>query len=100
MEALQIPIHKGVVILYENELLTLLANSPDIAKKAFGRGKGLKRVESNLKRQAQGFDRWQLYEVLKGNRHIDECTYDWIRGMSHTELVEGVLAYMERLKQR
>ena len=99
MEALQIPIHKGIVVLYENELLTLLGNSPDIARKAFGRGKGLKRVVSNLKRQAQGFDRWQLYEVLKGNRHIDTCTCDWVRGMNNTELVEGVLTYLERLKQ-
>ncbi len=99
MEVLQIPIHKGVVVLYEHELLTCLANNPDIARKAFGRGKGLKRAESNLKRQAQGFDRWQLYEVLKNNRMIDECTYDWIKGMNPTELVEGVIAYLERLKQ-
>lgn len=88
-----------LLILKDSEIIQALSASQDIFRKAIGRGKGYKRAMSTQERLAEGFDRWQLYETLKGNRYIDECTYDWIRGMNHTELVEGVLAYLERVKQ-
>lgn len=99
MAEVTIKLPKMLLILNENELIQALTASPDIFRKAIGRGKGYKRAMSTQERQAEGFDRWQLYETLKGNRYIDSCTFDWVQGMNHTELVEGVLAYLQRLKQ-
>lgn len=99
MSEITIKLSKMLLILNENELIQALTASPKIFRKAIGRGKGYKRAISTQERLTEGFDRWQLYETLKGNRDIDSCTFEWFQGMNHTELVEGVIAYLERLKQ-
>ncbi len=98
MAEITIKLPKMLLILNENELIQALTASPEVLRKAIGKGKRYKRAMSTQERLAEGFDRWKLYEVLKSNRLIDKCTYDWIKGMNHTELVEGVIAYLERLK--
>ena len=83
-----------IMVLYQNELYQL---PKDILLKALRRGKGLKRVNSNLKRQAQGFDRWELYECLKGNRHIDSVLMQWVEVMPEDELKSGVIEYLDAM---
>lgn len=99
MAEITIKLPKMLLILTDSEIIQALTASPDIFRKAIGRGKGYKRAISTQERLAEGFDRWQLYETLKGNRNIDSCTYEWVRGMNHKELVEGVLSFLERMQQ-
>ena len=94
-----IKVSKCLLILTEPELLNCLASKPDIFQRAIGRGKGYTRAVNSNQRQAEGFDRWQMYEALKGNRSIDDSTVAWVQGMSHKELVEGVSAYIEKMRQ-
>ena len=85
-----------IMVLYKNELYQL---PQDILLKALQRGKGLKRVQSVAKREAKDFDRWQLYETLKGNRLIDDDIINTVEVMDIGELREGLLEYLI-VKQR
>ena len=79
-------------------LIQALTASPEIFRKAIGEEKDT-RAMSTQERLAEGFDRWQLYETLKGNRDIDSCTFEWVKGMNETELREGVYSFLERIRQ-
>lgn len=99
MAEITIKLPKMILILTDSEIIQALTASPDIFRKAIGRGKGYKRAMSIQERQAEDFDRWQLYETLKGNRDIDSCTFQWVKGMNETELREGVYSFLERMRQ-
>lgn len=78
--------------------MQFLALKPDIFEAAIGRGKGKIRAESKRKRQLQynanGFDRWKLYEILKSNEKVDNDIIQWIQGMNETELREGIIEWL------
>lgn len=96
MKQLQIQMSKCILVLYENELYQL---PRDILVKGLQRGKGLKRTIANDKRQAQAFDKWELYEVLKQNRTIDDDTIRYVEVIPESELREGVIEYLLMKKQ-
>jgi len=85
-----------VMVLYKNELYQL---PQDILVKALKRGKGLQRIQAVAKREAKDFDRWQLYETLKGNRFVDDDIINTVEVMDIGELREGLLEYLI-VKQR
>lgn len=97
-EYLEIKVTNSLLVLKENELMQCLALKPDVFESAIKRGKGRIRASSASNRQvksnAQGFDRWQLYELLKGNRNLDETAISWIEGMNSAELREGVIEFL------
>ena len=99
MSEVHVKMQRQLLIMPETDLMKCLALRPDIYRAAVGRGKGYIRAMSAAARQAEGFDQWELYEVLKGNRPIDKDMFTWINGMPVHELREGVIAYVERLKQ-
>jgi len=98
MRSLQIELSSCLLVLTEQEIMKCLALKPDIFQRAIGRGKGKLRVEQARKRQAKsnamGFDRWQLYEILKGNRSVDNTIINLIEGMEEKELREGIIEYL------
>ena len=87
-----------LLIMTEAELFKCLALRPEVYKLAVGRGKGYKRAQSVAARNAEGFDRWQLYETLKGNRVVDKDTLAWIEGMNVHEMREGLSEYLTAKK--
>lgn len=94
MENIKIRLPKMILILTEHELLKALAAAPDVFRKAIGRGKAEQRATDNSRRQAKGFDRWALYEALKGNR-FDSQTIKWVFGMNAEECKFGVVEFLE-----
>lgn len=96
---LEIQSQRCLLILTEQELMQCLALKPEIFEAAIGRGKCKLRTETShkrqLKRNAEGFDRWQLYEILKNNNiKVDNETISWIEGMNETELREGIIEHL------
>jgi hypothetical protein len=85
--------------LDEAELMGCLALKPELFKLAIGRGKGILRTRNSEKRQTQGFDRWQLYEVLKGNRPVDDMILTAAESMPAAELREGLLEFLLMMKR-
>ena len=94
-----ITVSKCTLVIRESELMACLAAKPEVFQRAIGRGKGYCRATSTKQRQANGFDQWQLYETLKGNKTIDNATFDWVQGMPATELRDGVCSFLERVRQ-
>lgn len=44
-------------------------------------------------------DKWELYELLKGNRTVDAETIQAVEEMKLVEIREGVLEYLLLMKQ-
>ena len=95
---LEIQMERCLLVLSEQDLMKCLALKPDIFEAAIGRGKGKIRHETVIKRQlesnARGFDRWKLYETLKGNIEVNNNVLAWIEGMDTEEMREGILEYL------
>lgn len=99
MNDLHIQTKGQLLILSERDLMQCLSSQPEIHENAICQGKGYLRVMSTAARQADGFDRWQLYETLKGNRSIDKDTLSWISGMDVHEMREGLLEYLTAISR-
>lgn len=95
---LEIQLSRCLLILTERELMQCLTLKPEIFEAAIGRGKGKLRAESRKRRQlkynARGFDRWNLYEILKSNEKVDNEIVQWIQGMDVNELREGIIEWL------
>ncbi len=87
-----IPCTKMVLVLDEGELIRGMPT--DILQKAILKGKGFRRAETTAKRGMQGFNRWELYETLKGTRKLDDLLIKSIETMPAAELREGVIEYL------
>lgn len=87
-----------LLILDESELIKSLP--VDTLQRAISAGKGYKRVAASMKRQSQGFDRWLLYEVLKGNRYIDDSILEAVEIMPAAEVRYGVIEFLSRQRRK
>lgn len=99
MKKFEIQLSNCLIILTENELMQCLALKPKVFEIAIGRGKGKLRAQSSYKRQLKGnaenFNRWKVYELLKANDiELNNNVVSWVEGMDDTELKEGVIEYL------
>lgn len=94
---LTIPCSSMVLVIDESELIKTLPY--EMLLKAISRGKGLKRSIAVSKRDNKGFDRWQLYEALKGNRIQDDGIIQAVEVMPVVELREGCIEYLLSRRQ-
>lgn len=78
----------------EEEILSLLAKEQELWAKAIGRGKALLRNETARKREDRDFNRWEVYELLKGTMPIDDITIQQVERMDVRELREGIIEYL------
>jgi hypothetical protein len=99
MEDIYIKTQRQLLILPEKDLMMCLTLRPDLYQSAISRGKGYKRAQTAAKRNAEGFDRWQLYEALKVCRSIDKDTLSWISGMDTREMREGLIEYLTAISR-
>ncbi len=93
---LKIQCCKCLLVLGETQLFQGL--KPEILVEALKKGKAYKRVAANERRQAQ-IDRWQLYELLKGNQLTEDCI-QLVETMAVQELREGVIEFLSSLKAK
>ncbi len=97
-KTLEIKLTKCLLVLTEQELMQCLALKPDVFEVAIGQGKSRIRHETAVKRQlrtnAEGFDRWRLYEVLRDNFEANNDVLNWVLGMNEEELREGVIEFL------
>lgn len=91
---IEIKMSRYTLFMAEEEILSLLAKDQELWARAIGRGKALLRHEAARRRDARSFDRWMLYEVLKGNRPIDDITIQQVERMDANELREGIIEYL------
>ena len=91
---LEIRLSKCTLMIYENELMKMLAAHPDIFAKASGRGKAAQRATSAARRQSQGFGSWELLKEMKSN-HLDPLVLQWVKGMDPDELREAVKMFID-----
>lgn len=95
-KSIEIKLDKCTLLIYENELMRMLAAFPDIFQKASGRGKAAQRVNSTLRRQAQGFTSTELFHELNANIP-DRNASAWVEGMDAEEVKEAVKSYFESM---
>ena len=87
-----IPCSRMTLVMDESELIGKL--SADLLQTSMKKGKRYLRAQAAAKRNGAGFDRWTLYETLKGNRRIDDVIIKAVESMPVTELREGVIEYL------
>ena len=95
---LEIKLNRCTLILYESELMRMLSSHPDIFRKATGRGKGAQRVNSTLRRQAQGFGPYDLFRELTAT-YPDEMALQWVKGMDPADMREAVTMLIEARRE-
>lgn len=98
-EMIHIKLSKTTLAITRQNLLECLSLRPEILEKAIKQGKYNLRhnqvIDRQLKTNAMGFGKWQLYEILKAdNKKVDDEVIGWISGMDHLELREGLIEYL------
>jgi len=88
--------HNGIyMVFYKNELFKL---PTDIIKRGLERGKGLKRGLANESRQADGLDRYDLADTLRGYKNVDDLLMNNIENMKIEEIKLGIIEYLSTLR--
>lgn len=99
MKNIEIKLSKCMIAISEKDLMECLYSKPQILEQAIKQGKYNTRhtqtKNRQLARNAENFDRWQLYEILKANNiKIDDKAIKWIQGMDQAELREAIIEYL------
>jgi hypothetical protein len=91
---IEIKLNRCTLIIYENELIKMLAANPELFRKASGRGKAAQRADTTARRQSEGFDSCKLYRELKSDSP-DAMTLQWVSGMNADEIREAVTEFLQ-----
>lgn len=91
---IEIKMSRYTLFMTEAEILSLLAKDRELWAKAIGKGKALLRHEAARERESRGFNRWELCELLKGNRPVSDAAIRNIEAMPPDEAKEGLIEYL------